>query len=43
LDAIIELHTDDLTVVAINDMADVHTNAHLFRYDSTYGIFFPAR
>jgi glyceraldehyde 3-phosphate dehydrogenase len=27
----------DLTVVAINDMADLKTNAHLFRYDSTYG------
>jgi glyceraldehyde 3-phosphate dehydrogenase len=25
--------------VAINDMADLRTNAHLFRYDSTYGIF----
>jgi glyceraldehyde 3-phosphate dehydrogenase len=28
-----------LTIVAINDMADLQTNAHLFRYDSTYGIF----
>jgi glyceraldehyde 3-phosphate dehydrogenase len=27
----------DLAVVAINDMADLKTNAHLFRYDSTYG------
>jgi glyceraldehyde 3-phosphate dehydrogenase len=26
-------------VVAINDMADLRTNAHLFRYDSTYGVF----
>jgi glyceraldehyde 3-phosphate dehydrogenase len=26
-------------VVAINDMADLKTNAHLFRYDSTYGIY----
>jgi glyceraldehyde 3-phosphate dehydrogenase len=26
-------------VVAINDMADLRTNAHLFRYDSTYGIY----
>jgi glyceraldehyde 3-phosphate dehydrogenase len=32
-------HAKDLTVVAINDMADLKTNAHLFRYDSTYGIF----
>jgi glyceraldehyde 3-phosphate dehydrogenase len=35
----IERHKTDLTVVAINDMADLRTNAHLFRYDSTYGIF----
>jgi len=39
LRAILERHRDDLNVVAINDMADLHTNAHLFRYDSTYGIF----
>ena len=39
LRAMIERHKNDLTVVAINDMADLHTNAHLFRYDSTYGIF----
>ena len=39
LRAMIERHKDDLAVVAINDMADLHTNAHLFRYDSTYGIF----
>jgi glyceraldehyde 3-phosphate dehydrogenase len=36
---ILERHKKDLTVVAINDMADLPTNAHLFRYDSTYGIF----
>ena len=28
-----------LSVVAVNDMADLHTNAHLFKYDSTYGTF----
>ena len=28
-----------LSVVAVNDMADLETNAHLFQYDSTYGIF----
>jgi len=39
LRAMIERHRDDLNVVAINDMADLHTNAVLFRYDSTYGIF----
>src|SRR5258705_6285675 len=32
-------HREELTVVAINDMADLQTNAHLFRYDTTYGIF----
>jgi len=39
LRAMIERHKTDLTVVAINDMADLRTNAHLFRYDSAYGIF----
>jgi len=39
LRTIIERHKKDLTVVAINDMADLHTNAHLFRYDSAYGVF----
>jgi glyceraldehyde 3-phosphate dehydrogenase len=34
-----ERHKKGLNVVAINDMADLHTNAHLLRYDSTYGIF----
>src|SRR5437899_8123853 len=26
-----------LEVVAVNDLTDVRTNAHLFQYDSTYG------
>jgi glyceraldehyde 3-phosphate dehydrogenase len=39
LRTIVERHKKDLNVVAINDMADLKTNAHLFRYDSTYGIF----
>jgi glyceraldehyde 3-phosphate dehydrogenase len=39
LRTILERHKKDLNVVAINDMADLETNAHLFRYDSTYGIF----
>src|SRR5688572_22236930 len=39
LRAMLERHHDDLDIVAINDMADLHTNAHLFRYDSTYGPF----
>jgi glyceraldehyde 3-phosphate dehydrogenase (phosphorylating) len=39
LRTILERHKTNLTIVAINDMADLQTNAHLFRYDSTYGIF----
>ena len=39
LRTLLERHKNDLTVVAINDMAELKTNAHLFRYDSTYGIF----
>jgi glyceraldehyde 3-phosphate dehydrogenase len=35
--AILERHPDALEVVAINDLADDETNAHLFKYDSTYG------
>ena len=29
----------DLKVVAINDLTDTRTLAHLLKYDSTYGIF----
>jgi glyceraldehyde 3-phosphate dehydrogenase len=39
LKAILERHADALEVVAINDLADDETNAHLFKYDSTYGTF----
>jgi glyceraldehyde 3-phosphate dehydrogenase len=39
LRTLLERHKNDLTVVAVNDMADVKTNAHLFRYDSTYGVY----
>jgi glyceraldehyde 3-phosphate dehydrogenase len=39
LRTILERHKKNLTIVAINDMADPQTNAHLFRYDSTYGPF----
>lgn len=38
LRAMLERHKD-LSVVAINDMTDLETNAHLFQYDSTYGNF----
>jgi glyceraldehyde 3-phosphate dehydrogenase len=37
LKAIKELHGSELEVVGINDLFDVKTNAHLFKYDSTYG------
>ncbi|HEY7714018.1 MAG TPA: type I glyceraldehyde-3-phosphate dehydrogenase [Candidatus Binatia bacterium] len=39
LRTIYERHGKDLAVVAVNDMADLKTNAHLLRYDSTYGRF----
>ena len=39
LRAMLERHKNGLAVVAVNDMADLKTNAHLFRYDSNYGIF----
>ena len=39
LRTMIERHKKELTVVAVNDMADLKTNVHLFRYDTTYGIF----
>jgi glyceraldehyde 3-phosphate dehydrogenase len=37
--ALIERYPRDLEVVAINDLTDTKTNAHLLRYDSTYGRF----
>jgi glyceraldehyde 3-phosphate dehydrogenase len=37
LRAINELHGDRLEVVAINDLTDSKTNAHLLTWDSTYG------
>lgn len=39
LKAIMERYPGELEVVAINDLFDSKTNAHLFKYDSTYGIF----
>ena len=35
--SIAELHAHDLEVVAINDLTDSKTNAHLLKWDSTYG------
>jgi glyceraldehyde 3-phosphate dehydrogenase len=39
LKAITERYPNELEVVAINDLFDTKTNAHLFKYDSNYGIF----
>ena len=39
LKAILQFHSQELEVVAINDLFDAQTNAHLFKYDSNYGIF----
>lgn len=35
--AIRDFYPNDLEVVAVNDLADTATNAHLFKYDSNYG------
>lgn len=37
--AIYENYRDVIDVQAINDLMDVNTNAHLLKYDSTYGQF----
>ena len=37
--AIHDFHPDALQVVAVNDLTDPKTNAHLLKYDSTYGAF----
>jgi glyceraldehyde 3-phosphate dehydrogenase len=34
-----DLHPGKLEVVAVNDLTDPRTNAHLLKYDSTYGQF----
>ena len=39
LRATLERHPDELDVVAVNDLADDQTNAHLFKYDTNYGIY----
>lgn len=36
--AILERHPE-IEIVAVNDLTDTATNAHLFKYDSTYGRF----
>ena len=37
LKAILEKYPSEVEVVAVNDLFDAATNAHLFKYDSTYG------
>ncbi len=37
--AMVERYGDDIQLVAINDLSPVETNAHMFKYDSNYGIF----
>jgi len=37
--AISQHYSDKLEVVVINDLTDAKTNAHLLKYDSTYGIY----
>jgi glyceraldehyde 3-phosphate dehydrogenase len=39
LKAIRDYHGDKLQVVAVNDLTDSKTNAHLLKYDSNYGRF----
>jgi len=39
LKAILDRYPNDIEVVAINDITDTQTNAHLLRYDSNYGKF----
>ena len=37
--ALFEHHRDTFDLVAINDLGDVETMAHLFKYDTNYGVF----
>jgi len=37
LRTILARHPGEIEVVAVNDLTDTKTNAHLFKYDSTYG------
>jgi glyceraldehyde 3-phosphate dehydrogenase len=39
LRAIRQLYPGELEVAAVNDLFDAKTNAHLFKYDSTYGTY----
>jgi glyceraldehyde 3-phosphate dehydrogenase len=37
--ALFEHYKGEFDLVAVNDLSDVKTNAHLFKYDSNYGVF----
>ena len=37
--AMLDYHPEALEVVAVNDLTDTQTNAHLLKYDSNYGRF----
>ena len=39
LRAMMERHPKTLEVVAVNDLVDTKTNAHLFKYDTNYGVY----
>jgi glyceraldehyde 3-phosphate dehydrogenase len=39
LRAISQYHREKLKVVALNDLTDASTNAHLLKYDTSYGIY----
>ena len=37
--ALLENHKGAFDLVAVNDLSDVNTNAHLFKYDTNYGVY----
>ena len=37
--ALFESYRGKFDLVAVNDLSDVNTNAHLFKYDSNYGAY----
>ena len=39
LKAVMTRHPEQVQVAAINDLTDNETNAHLFKYDTNYGIY----
>jgi glyceraldehyde 3-phosphate dehydrogenase len=40
LKAVLSRYPETLQVVAVNDLFDVETNAHLFKFDTSYGRYF---